>query len=69
MTCDTPAYEEIVRKAAVCDSVVAHVGDDLPDLPVMRCVGLAVAVGNAVPEVKDTAHYTTKGACRTWCHP
>jgi 3-deoxy-D-manno-octulosonate 8-phosphate phosphatase KdsC-like HAD superfamily phosphatase len=35
-------------------------GDDLPDLPVMRRVGLAVAVGNAVREVKETAHYTTK---------
>jgi 3-deoxy-D-manno-octulosonate 8-phosphate phosphatase (KDO 8-P phosphatase) len=55
-----PAYEEIVRKAAVSDSVVAYVGDDLPDLPVMRRVGLAVAVGDAVPEVKKTAHYTTK---------
>ena len=42
------------------DSVIAYVGDDLPDLPVMRRVGLAVAVGNAVPEIKETAHYTTK---------
>ena len=55
-----PAYEEIVRKAAVSDAVVAYVGDDLPDLPVMRRVGLAVAVGNAVREVKEMAHYTTK---------
>jgi 3-deoxy-D-manno-octulosonate 8-phosphate phosphatase (KDO 8-P phosphatase) len=55
-----PAYEEIVRKAAVSDAVVAYVGDDLPDLPVMRRVGLAVAVGNAVREVKETSHYTTK---------
>ena len=55
-----PAYEEIVRKAAVSDSVVAYVGDDLPDLLVMRRVGLAVAVGNAVREVKEAAHYTTK---------
>jgi 3-deoxy-D-manno-octulosonate 8-phosphate phosphatase (KDO 8-P phosphatase) len=54
------AYGEIVRKAAVSDSVVAYVGDDLPDLPVMRRVGFAVAVGNAVPEVKEPAHYTTK---------
>ena len=55
-----PAYEEIVRKAAVSDSVVAYVGDYLPDLPVMRRVGLAIAVGNAVQEVKQTTHYTTK---------
>ena len=55
-----PAYEEIVRKAGVPESAVAYVGDDLPDLPVMRRAGLAVAVGNAVREVKQTAHYITK---------
>jgi 3-deoxy-D-manno-octulosonate 8-phosphate phosphatase (KDO 8-P phosphatase) len=55
-----PAYEEILRKAGVPESAVAYVGDDLPDLPVMRRVGLAIAVGDAVPEVKKTAHFTTK---------
>jgi len=55
-----PAYEEILRKTRVTDSAVAYVGDDLPDLPVMRRAGLSVAVGNAVPEVKNTAHYITK---------
>jgi 3-deoxy-D-manno-octulosonate 8-phosphate phosphatase (KDO 8-P phosphatase) len=54
-----PAYEEIVRKAGVPESAVAYVGDDLPDLPILRRVGLAVAVGDAVPEVKKAAHYTT----------
>ena len=54
------AYEEILEKAGVSDSSVAYVGDDLPDLPVMHRVGLAVAVGNAVPEVKKVAHYVTK---------
>src|SRR5215471_9657458 len=54
-----PAYEEILRKAGVPDSAVAYVGDDLPDLPVMRRAGLAVAVGDAVPEVKKAAHYIT----------
>jgi 3-deoxy-D-manno-octulosonate 8-phosphate phosphatase (KDO 8-P phosphatase) len=55
-----PAYEEILKKAGVSDSSVAFVGDDLPDIPLMRRVGLAVAVGDAVPEVKAVAHYTTK---------
>jgi 3-deoxy-D-manno-octulosonate 8-phosphate phosphatase (KDO 8-P phosphatase) len=55
-----PAYEEILHKAGVPDSAVAFVGDDLPDLPLLRRAGLAVAVGNAVPEVKRVAHYTTK---------
>lgn len=54
-----PAYEDILRKAGVSDSEVAFVGDDLPDIPLMRRAGLAVAVGNAVPEVKKVAHYTT----------
>jgi 3-deoxy-D-manno-octulosonate 8-phosphate phosphatase (KDO 8-P phosphatase) len=55
-----PAYEEILRKAGVSDSAAAYIGDDLPDIPLMRRVGLAVAVGNAVPEVKAAAHYTTR---------
>ena len=55
-----PAYEEILHKAGVSDSAVAYIGDDLPDIPLMRRAGLAVAVGNAVPEVKHAAHYTTK---------
>ncbi len=54
------AYEEIVNKAGVPDSAVAFIGDDLPDIPLMRRVGLAVAVGDAVPEVKEAAHYTTR---------
>jgi 3-deoxy-D-manno-octulosonate 8-phosphate phosphatase (KDO 8-P phosphatase) len=55
-----PAYEEILRKAGVPDSAVAYVGDDLPDIPIMRRAGLAIAVGDAVPEVKQAAHFTTK---------
>ncbi len=55
-----PAYEEILQKAGVSDSAVAYIGDDLPDIPLMCRAGLAVAVGNAVPEVKKAAHYTTK---------
>ena len=55
-----PAYEEILGKASVSDAEVAFVGDDLPDIPLLKRVGLAVAVGDAVPEVKKIAHYTTK---------
>jgi 3-deoxy-D-manno-octulosonate 8-phosphate phosphatase (KDO 8-P phosphatase) len=64
-----PALEEVLKKAGVPESAVAYVGDDLPDLPVMRRVGLAVAVGDAVLEVRLAAHYVTravagKGAIR-----
>ena len=63
------AYEDVLRKTGAKESEVAYLGDDLPDLMVMRRVGLAVAVGNATPEVKREAHYTTtatggKGAAR-----
>lgn len=54
------AYEEILKKTGVRESAVAFLGDDLPDLPLMHRVGLAVAVGNATPEVKKAAHYVTK---------
>jgi 3-deoxy-D-manno-octulosonate 8-phosphate phosphatase (KDO 8-P phosphatase) len=64
-----PAYEEILKKAGVAEDEVAYLGDDLPDLMVMRRVGLAVAVGDATPEVRRAAHYTTmrsggRGAAR-----
>lgn len=55
-----PAYEDILRKAEASDYEVAFVGDDLPDIPLMKRAGLAVAVGDAMPEVKEVAHYTTK---------
>ena len=55
-----PAYEEILVRAGVSDCEVAFVGDDLPDIPLLRRAGLAIAVGDAVPEVKGVAHYTTK---------
>jgi 3-deoxy-D-manno-octulosonate 8-phosphate phosphatase (KDO 8-P phosphatase) len=63
------AYEEILKKTGAQESEVAYLGDDLPDLTVMRRVGLAVAVGDAVIEVRNAAHYTTraiggKGAAR-----
>ncbi|MHA6205440.1 KdsC family phosphatase [Dyella soli] len=51
---------------------VAFVGDDLPDLPPMREVGLAVAVANAHPWVAEQAHWQTRlgggmGAAREVC--
>ncbi len=54
------AYEAILKAAGVADAEVAYVGDDLPDLPVLARVGLAVAVSNAVAEVRRAAHYVTQ---------
>ena len=54
------AYEDVLRKTGAKESAVAFLGDDLPDLTIMRRVGLAVAVANAAPEVRRAADYRTK---------
>ena len=38
------------------------VGDDIVDVPVLRAVGLAVAVADACAEAKADAHYVTQTA-------
>ncbi len=35
------------------------IGDDLPDLPVLRLAGYPMAVADAVPEVRDVARFVT----------
>lgn len=67
-----PAYEELKGRLALDDSQIAYVGDDVVDLPVMRRVGLAVAVADAHPQVLAEAHWRTslpggRGAARELC--
>src|SRR5204863_2597804 len=52
--------EEIKAEHKLRDEEIAFIGDELVDLPVLRRAGFAVAVPNAVEEVKAMAHYTTK---------
>lgn len=54
-----PVLEKLLAQIDLTPEKVAYVGDDLPDLPVMRYVGFAVAVANAVDEVKRHADYVT----------
>ena len=53
---------EIMDKEGVTLDEIAYVGDDVVDLPVMRQVGLAIAVANAREQVKAEAHYVTPHA-------
>lgn len=53
------ALEKIATAEKVKLSEIAFVGDDIVDLPVMRKVGLAIAVKNARQEVRADAHYVT----------
>ena len=47
-----PAFLAMLDRFGIAPSEAAFVGDDFPDLAVLRLVGLPVAVGNAVPEIR-----------------
>ena len=53
-----PAFLSILDRHGIAPSEAAFVGDDFPDLAVLRLVGLPVAVANAVPEVKAACALT-----------
>lgn len=60
-----PAARDIMRQLDLDAEKVCFIGDDLPDLAVMKIVGLGVAVADASPEVKSAAqHVTTLGGGR-----
>ena len=54
------AFKELVAAANVLPEETAFIGDDTPDAEVMPYVGFAVAVADALDEVKAAAHYTTQ---------
>jgi 3-deoxy-D-manno-octulosonate 8-phosphate phosphatase (KDO 8-P phosphatase) len=65
-------FKEILEKLAITPEEVAYVGDDIVDLPVMRQVGFAATVADAVDDVKPYAHMVAKrcggrGAVREIC--
>ena len=47
-----PAFLEILERHGVQPADAAFIGDDFPDVALLKIVGLPVAVGNAVPEVR-----------------
>jgi 3-deoxy-D-manno-octulosonate 8-phosphate phosphatase (KDO 8-P phosphatase) len=54
------AFEQVLQQAGLHAEEVAYIGDDIIDLPVMRACGLAFAVPNARPDVKNEAHVVTE---------
>ena len=46
-----PAFRRIMERYGVSPAEAAFIGDDFPDLAILRLVGLPVAVGNAAPEI------------------
>jgi YrbI family 3-deoxy-D-manno-octulosonate 8-phosphate phosphatase len=65
-TCDKLATSlEIIGQLGLAPQQVCYIGDDLPDLPVVRAVGMGVAVADACGELVEAAAYVTKapGGC------
>lgn len=66
------AYEEICATQKLRDEELCVMGDDLPDLPILRKCGFSVAVPDSIDEVKREVDYVTykeagKGAVREVC--
>lgn len=55
-----PVVAKLIERHGVSWAETAFVADDLADLPVLRKVGLPVAVANAVPEVRAASRWTTR---------
>ena len=54
-----PAMQELLAARGLDWADAAFVGDDLADLPVLRRVGLPIAVQNAIAEIKAAAALVT----------
>jgi 3-deoxy-D-manno-octulosonate 8-phosphate phosphatase (KDO 8-P phosphatase) len=53
------ALDNIIEQLGITAADCVYVGDDVPDLPLLRHVGFAIAVANAVKQVRDECDYTT----------
>lgn len=45
------AYKDLCETLKITDEQVCYIGDDLPDLPILKRVGLSVTVANATPVI------------------
>jgi YrbI family 3-deoxy-D-manno-octulosonate 8-phosphate phosphatase len=54
--------KQIMTELGLKRHQVCYLGDDLPDLPVVRAVGLGVAVADGCAELRQAAHYVTTAA-------
>jgi 3-deoxy-D-manno-octulosonate 8-phosphate phosphatase (KDO 8-P phosphatase) len=66
------ALTGILQRRSIAPEEAAYVGDDVVDIPLLKRVGFAVAVADAVPEVRRIADYVTsngggRGAVRELC--
>ena len=51
--------QDVLKRENVTQDEVAYIGDDLTDLPLLKQVGFAATVPQAVPQVKQAAHFVS----------
>lgn len=66
------AYIQLKTRLGYADEEIAYVGDDLPDIAIIKQVGLKITVSNGMPQVKEIAELITtrkggRGAVREIC--
>ncbi len=66
------AYHGLKDKLKLNDEQIAYIGDDYPDLPLIKWAGLGISVPNGVEQVKQQADWVThapggNGAVREVC--
>ena len=66
------AFEKITAELDITNAQCAYVGDDIPDLPLLKKAGTSIAVANAVAELHRECDYVTEasggfGAVREVC--
>ena len=54
------AYNRIKKRFGLHDTEVAYIGDDEPDLPILKRAGFSAAPADAVSRVLKVVHYTCK---------
>lgn len=54
------AFHSLVSKYSLNPSEICYIGDDIQDIPIMKLIGLPIAVGNALSIVKESSIHVTK---------
>ena len=52
-------FRKFCKANYIDPSQVAYIGDDLPDIPLLKLVGKSIAPADAVPEVQESVEYLT----------
>ena len=53
-------YDKLIKKYSLKEKEIVYMGDDIPDIPVMKKIGVPCCPNDAVPDVKQISIYISK---------